>query len=48
MLSFGALFLANPDLPARLRTAGPYNAPDKASFFGGDDKGYPDYPALAD
>ncbi|MFJ6185794.1 alkene reductase [Streptomyces sp. NPDC092295] len=46
LLSFGALFLANPDLPARLKAGGPYNAPDPASFFGGDDKGYIDYPAL--
>ncbi|MFF3337191.1 alkene reductase [Streptomyces flavidovirens] len=47
LVAFGALFLANPDLPARLRTEGPYNAPDPASFFGGDHKGYTDYPALA-
>ncbi|MGW6459300.1 alkene reductase [Streptomyces sp. NPDC055078] len=47
VISFGALFLANPDLPARLRTAGPYNAPDPASFFGGGDKGYTDYPVLS-
>ncbi len=46
ILAFGALFLANPDLPARLGTAGPYNTPDTATFFGGDDKGYTDYPAL--
>ncbi|MGY0023083.1 alkene reductase [Streptomyces sp. cg35] len=46
LVSFGALFLANPDLPARLRTEGPYNTPDPASFFGGDAKGYTDYPAL--
>lgn len=46
ILAFGALFLANPDLPVRLRTEGPYNTPDTASFFGGDDKGYIDYPTL--
>ncbi|MYZ33916.1 MULTISPECIES: alkene reductase [unclassified Streptomyces] len=46
IISFGALFLANPDLPARLKTGGPYNTPDMASFFGGDDKGYIDYPFL--
>ncbi|MYW66578.1 alkene reductase [Streptomyces sp. SID8379] len=45
VLTFGALFLANPDLPARLRTEGPYNTPDPSSFFGGDAKGYTDYPA---
>ncbi|GGP83682.1 alkene reductase [Streptomyces melanogenes] len=46
LLSYGALFLANPDLPQRLATGGPFNAPDPATFFGGDDKGYLDYPAL--
>lgn len=46
LLSYGALFLANPDLPQRLETGGPFNAPDPATFFGGDDKGYLDYPAL--
>ncbi|MFE7777536.1 alkene reductase [Streptomyces sp. NPDC057445] len=46
IVSYGALFLANPDLPARLRAGGPYNTPDPTSFFGGGDKGYIDYPAL--
>ncbi|SDT01648.1 alkene reductase [Actinoplanes derwentensis] len=47
LVSFGALFLANPDLPARLAAGGPYNTPDKPSFFGGDHRGYTDYPTLA-
>ncbi|MFI8933084.1 alkene reductase [Streptomyces sp. NPDC053474] len=46
ILSFGALFLANPDLPARLKAGGPFNEPDRATFYGGDAKGYTDYPAL--
>ncbi|MFE7135517.1 alkene reductase [Streptomyces sp. NPDC057638] len=46
IIAFGALYLANPDLPRRLRTEGPYNTPDPASFFGGDAKGYIDYPVL--
>ncbi|MGH4027392.1 alkene reductase [Actinomycetota bacterium Odt1-20B] len=46
VLTFGSLFLANPDLPARLRAGGPYNEPDQATFYGGDAKGYTDYPAL--
>ncbi|MFE9629989.1 alkene reductase [Streptomyces sp. NPDC006463] len=45
LLAFGALFLANPDLPERLRTQGPYNTPDPSTFFGGDARGYTDYPA---
>ena len=46
LVAYGQLFLANPDLPARLRTGGPFNDPDGATFFGGDAKGYTDYPAL--
>ncbi|ROP41356.1 alkene reductase [Saccharothrix texasensis] len=45
-VSFGALFLANPDLPARLANGGPFNTPDQATFFGGAEQGYTDYPAL--
>ncbi|MFF6775165.1 alkene reductase [Streptomyces sp. NPDC012637] len=46
VLAYGALFLANPDLPARLQAGGPYNTPDNTTFFGGDHRGYTDYPAL--
>jgi N-ethylmaleimide reductase len=46
MLSYGVLFLANPDLPARLASGGPFNPPDPATFYGGGDAGYIDYPAL--
>ncbi|WP_462188244.1 MULTISPECIES: alkene reductase [unclassified Frankia] len=48
ILSFGTLFLANPDLPVRLAAGGPFNSPDRATFYGGDERGYTDYPALAD
>jgi len=46
LIAYGKLFLANPDLPARLRAGGPFNEPDTATFFGGGAKGYTDYPAL--
>lgn len=46
LVSFGALFLANPDLPARLAAGGPYNTPEKSAFYGGDHRGYTDYPTL--
>lgn len=46
LVSFGALFLANPDLPARLAHDAPLNEPDRASFYGGGAKGYTDYPML--
>jgi N-ethylmaleimide reductase len=47
MVSFGVLFLANPDLPVRLARGGPFNTPDRTTFYGGGDAGYVDYPALA-
>ena len=47
LLSFGALFLANPDLPRRLAEGGPFNEPDRGTFYGGGDRGYTDYPFLA-
>ncbi|MFF1439188.1 alkene reductase [Streptomyces sp. NPDC058295] len=46
LIAYGALFLANPDLPARLTAGGPFNTPDRATFFGGDQRGYTDYPTL--
>jgi len=44
-VAFGRLFIANPDLPARLRDGLPLTDPDKATFYGGDAAGYTDYPA---
>ncbi|GAB3136964.1 hypothetical protein GCM10027161_18290 [Microbispora hainanensis] len=38
--------MANPDLPRRLRAGGPFNTPDFSRAYGGDHKGYTDYPAL--
>ena len=46
-IAFGALFLANPDLPARLAQGGPFNTPNPATFYGDDERGYTDYPTLA-
>jgi N-ethylmaleimide reductase len=34
------------DLVERFRRGAPLNAPDKATFYGGDAKGYTDYPTL--
>lgn len=45
-VSFGRWFIANPDLPARLRKGARLNIPDRASFYGGDERGYVDYPFL--
>lgn len=46
LIAYGSLFLANPDLPARLATGGPFNTPDRATLYGGDERGYTDYPTL--
>ena len=46
LVSFGAPFLANPDLPERFRLSAPLNQPDPASFYSGGAAGYTDYPAL--
>jgi N-ethylmaleimide reductase len=46
MVSFGQLYLANPDLVHRFKTDAPMNAADPDTFYGGDEKGYTDYPAL--
>src|SRR5271167_3903506 len=46
LVSFAALFLANPDLPERFRRGGPLNAPDRKTFYGGAAAGYTDYPPL--
>jgi NADPH2 dehydrogenase/N-ethylmaleimide reductase len=45
-VAFGRLFLANPDLPARIRAGGPYNPPKSFGIYGGSDSGYLDYPSL--
>lgn len=44
---FGSAFLANPDLPERLRLGAELNAPDKDTFYTPGAKGYIDYPTLS-
>jgi N-ethylmaleimide reductase len=46
LVSFGKAFLANPDLPQRLKIGAALNVPDPDTFYGGGEKGYVDYPAL--
>jgi N-ethylmaleimide reductase len=46
LVSFGRVFIANPDLPRRFREGAPLNAYDDSTFYGGDARGYTDYPAL--
>ncbi len=43
-VAFGVKFIANPDLPARLRDGATLNDPQPATFYGGGAHGYTDYP----
>ena len=45
-VTFGSLFIANPDLPLRFALNASLNAPDPSTFYGGDERGYTDYPSL--
>ncbi len=45
-VAFGRDYIANPDLVERLRQNAPLNEPQPETFYGGDAKGYTDYPAL--
>ncbi|KAB0680689.1 alkene reductase [Aureimonas leprariae] len=46
LICFGKPFISNPDLVTRLSLGAPLNDWDKDTFYGGDEKGYTDYPAL--
>ena len=45
-VAFGALFLANPDLPKRFADNTPLNTPNPDTFYTQGEEGYLDYPAL--
>ena len=47
LIGFGRPFLANPDLVARMKAGAALNAPDMATFYTADAKGYTDYPTMA-
>jgi N-ethylmaleimide reductase len=42
-VAFGRLFIANPDLVARIERGLSLNAYDRSTFYGGDEHGYTDY-----
>jgi N-ethylmaleimide reductase len=46
-VAFGRMFIANPDLPERIRTGAPLNRFDRSTSYGGGAHGYTDYPTLA-
>jgi len=45
-IAFGKAFIANPDLPERIRRGAPLNPADSRTFYGGGAEGYTDYPFL--
>jgi len=47
LVAFGKSMIANPDLTRRLREGATLNEPDRTTFYGGGERGYTDYPALA-
>lgn len=46
LIAFGRPYIANPDLVERLHLNAPLNEPDTATFYGGGEQGYTDYPFL--
>jgi N-ethylmaleimide reductase len=46
LITVGRLALANPDLVERLRAGATLNEPNQATYYGGDHRGYTDYPTL--
>lgn len=46
LVSFGIPYIANPDLVERFKAGAALAEADQATFYGGDEKGYTDYPAM--
>lgn len=46
-VAFGRLYIANPDLAERIRQGAALNPYQRATFYGGGEKGYTDYPFLS-
>ena len=46
-IAWGRQFIANPDLVERFAKNAPLNRYDRETFYGGTEKGYTDYPFLA-
>lgn len=46
-ISWGQLYIANPDLPERIAQAAKLNEPNPDTFYGGAEEGYTDYPQLS-
>ena len=44
LIAFGRQFIANPDLPKRIKLGLPLNRYDQSTFYGFDARGYADHP----
>jgi N-ethylmaleimide reductase len=47
-IAFGRIFISNPDLPRRLREGLPLTPYNRATFYGGGEAGYTDYPVFGE
>jgi len=45
-VAYGRLYISNPDLAERFKQGAPLNSYDRATFYGGAEAGYTDYPTL--
>ncbi|MGG6294480.1 alkene reductase [Leptolyngbya sp. AN02str] len=46
LIAFGRLYISNPDLVERFEAHASLNPYDRSTFYGGDERGYTDYPTL--
>lgn len=47
LVAFGKPYISNPDLAERMQNGWPLATFDQTTFYGGEEKGYTDYPAYA-
>jgi N-ethylmaleimide reductase len=47
-IAFGRIFISNPDLPRRLHEGLPLTPYNRATFYGGEEAGYTDYPVYGE
>jgi N-ethylmaleimide reductase len=47
-IAFGRIFISNPDLPRRLQHGFPLTPYNRATFYGGEEVGYTDYPVYGE
>ena len=47
-IAFGRIFISNPDLSRRLREGLPLTPYNRATFYGGEEAGYTDYPVYGE